>query len=149
MKTIIGFDSAEFHEILFVVEDHLEQGGRGRKRLDPPNSLALFLMWACSGITLQKLSLIVAMKKTTIRNTVKRVINCIKIPLVQKFIPNILEDPQNGIKFRYFPDAIGAVDATVVRICRPKDYSTQAFYYCGKHHFHCVKFQLLVRVDGK
>ena len=41
------------------------------------------------------------------------------------------------------------MDAIVIEICRPTDYQTQQQYDCGKHKFHCVKFQYMVNLEGK
>jgi len=88
---------------------------------------------------------------TSIHDLIKNVIQKIRSKLVSKFLPLSGEEAQ-GIqpknKFKFFPNALGAIDSTIIDIRRPSNPEMQKRNYSGKHKRHCVKFQCLVNPDG-
>ena len=53
---------------------------------------------------------------------------------------------EKNFLFEKFPASLGSVDVTVQEISRPK--KNQHIYYSGKHHYHCVKTQVMVSPNG-
>jgi len=147
-KSIFGFEVGEIREIGEVVGPCLKQLGRGRRGLAAIDTLAIFLCWASSGLTLDKISTFLKLSRTRISRNIKKFIKRSGDMLISRFIPQTIDSERSVIKFTNFPAAIGAVDATVVPICRPQDHARQVFFYDGKHHDHTFKFQLLVAPDG-
>ena len=52
-------------------------------------------------------------------------------------------------KFKFFPYALGVVDATLIPVQKPTDRSTNNAYYSGKHHCHGAKIQVVVNSLGE
>ena len=94
-------------------------------------------------MTLQQLSVQVSLSVSKIWSRIKLVLHRTKKPLVARFFPATIENSSGLSSFRYNPLACGAVDATVIRICRPKDYDSQIKYYDRKHKYHSLNFNVL------
>ena len=149
IKSMIGFSNDEFQSLVDLLEPVLTQEGRGKRFLCPQDSFAVFLTWATSGMTFQELHMHLHLPASTIKNTVDRVISSTKDILIQQLIPTSITECAPRLTFINFDEAWGAVDATVVEICRPSDNEIQKQYYDGKHCFHSVKFQVLVSPEGR
>ena len=52
-------------------------------------------------------------------------------------------------KFKFFPHATGAVDATLIPIQKPMDRDANNVYYSGKHGCHGAKIQVVVDPSGR
>lgn len=73
---------------------------------------------------------------------------------LEKVLSNTLlpKKPANyvsTIKFDNYPHAIGALDATLIPIVKPKEYKVSLQYLSGKHRRYGVKMQALVAPDGQ
>lgn len=53
---------------------------------------------------------------------------------------------KSNIIFDNFPDAVGAIDVSLIQTVRPK--VNQKLFYSPKHHQHGIKLQALVTPDG-
>jgi len=149
VRDITGFTNQEFQEIVSLIAPMMIVRGRGRRGMDVEDSLALFLAWATSGMTYKEIARHFMIPIASVKTTISKFIERGKDPLVKTFIPQTLEDAATDAVFHHFPDAIGAVDATVIPICRPCCPDDQKKIYCGKHKIHCVKFQCLVNAEGQ
>ena len=149
IKDITGFTHSEFTTLYETISPLILPRGRGRKDMPIRDGLALFLAWATSGMTYNEISIHFGVSRSTLFRTVESVIRRTKNALVQTYIPSTIDDATADGAFVNFPDAFGAVDATVIEISRPYDSENQKKYYCGKHKFHCVKFQCLINPDGQ
>ena len=47
------------------------------------------------------------------------------------------------------PKAVGCIDGFTVEIERPTNDAVQRCFYCGLHHIHCMKTQVITDVEGK
>lgn len=69
--------------------------------------------------------------------------------LKREYLPERKEDIEVTSKFQNFPQALGAVDATLIPIQRPKDPIQNNNYFSGKHGRHGGKIQVTVSPDGR
>jgi len=148
-KDVFGFEVGEVRELCAVLEPCIRKSGRGRRGMSAIDVLAIFLCWATSGLPFTKISsLLGGISKSTVERNVKIIVTRAKTILVQKFLPQSLDRQRTTLTFTNFPNAVGALDATVVTIWKPSDKEKQKFYYDGKHKDHTIKFQILVGPDG-
>jgi hypothetical protein len=148
LQAITRFRVEEFYEIYDVVSVSLEVHGMGRRGMDSKSKLFVLLAWLTSGLTYLRLGLELGIAKTIVSEVVHTTANAIKEAIIAAFLPRHNTDPQANcdLAFPDFPDAYAAVDASVVAIWKP--LVDQKLYYSGKHKFHCVKVQALVRPNG-
>lgn len=148
---IIGFDLDEFNTLFRFLKDCLIQIGRGRRGLDAKEKLFIFFSWISTGMSFTKLSALFKVSSSTIHENINYVIKRIKGKLISKFLPTSGEEARKIVPsnfFSSFPEAIGAVDTTILKISRPFDIIKQKKYFSGKHKVHCVKFQIVANPDG-
>jgi len=148
---VIGFDINDFNALYKFLKPQIIQIGRGRRSIGEKEKLFLFLTWASTGLSFSKLSTMLNIPKTKIYRSVIFITNRIRGKLISKFLPVSGEEargyPQNR-KFLNFPNAIGAVDSSIIKIRRPENNEEQKKFYSGKHKKHCIKFQCIVNPDG-
>lgn len=148
ISELTTFTKEEVDEILAVCKETLTQTGPGRRIRDLKCRLIVYLVWLTSGWTIKRLALLLKMKRATVQRSIDYMMSGLTDSLTAKYIPASREDIKLKTRFQYFPEAIGAVDSTIVEILKPTDRDLDKKYYSGKHHYHGVKAQVLVSPDG-
>jgi hypothetical protein len=145
---VTRFTELEFRELYELLEEPLRPRGRGRRGMDVKSRLFVVLAWLTSGLTYARLGNELGIPRSIVADVVYHTVQVIKDPLVAAFFPKHSSDPEASCSMRFedYPQAYGAVDASVVRIWRPR--VDQQLYYSLKHKCHCVKVQALVAPDG-
>ena len=121
---------------------------------DPPSissksALLLFLIFLKHGVTVECLKTMTGLSPTVIKSTITKMI------LLGRRVASILirfPSPIEIMKlqdFQDFPDCKFVVDASHVRIERPKDQRAQREFYSGRHRFHEGKLQTLNTSGGE
>lgn len=137
IKVLTGFFLSEVKELFSVVEESLEQQGRGKKSvLEPIDIFFLLLVLLKHNETFSKMSVDYSVSDTVIETQLKKAIPKIRLGLEKQFISPIYKDEQmlKGIVFSSFPEIALVVDVTFQP--RPKPsliYQEAKKYFSGKH----------------
>ena len=90
--------------------------------------------------------------RTNIQRTLTYVISGLTESLKAAYLPKSLEEiklTRPVRKFKFFPHATGAVDATLIQIQKPMDRDANNACYSGKHCCHGAKYRLLWTLVGR
>ena len=68
--------------------------------------------------------------------------------LTEKFLPKKPGDYKPTRSFRNFPNAIGALDATLMATVQPANKADNDMWFSGKHQRHGAKLQVISAPDG-
>ena len=142
-----GLTIPQLEEIEEIVDETMEPTGPGPRGPDKRARLIALLQWMDSGATFRQLSVSLRWSVSQLSRAIDYAIGGTEAALVQAFIPKKRGEISSKRKFYYYPDAIGAVDATVFQILKPSE--DEESYYSGKHGIHCLKVQALVTPDGQ
>ena len=148
VKELTGFTDAQVMEILEVCKETLKPVGPGRRYRDMKSRLIVYLVWLTSGWTVKKIGCLFDVAKATIQRTLTYVMSGLTESLKVAYLPKSIRDINISSQFKNFPQAIGAVDATLIPVQKPSDRENEGLYYSGKHHAHGAKVQVVVSSDG-
>ena len=153
IKALTPFTFREFNDLyerLRPVLDEKTKSGRGRPpSISSKSALLLFLIFLKHGVTVECLKTMTGLSSTVIKSTITKMI------FLGRRVASILIRFPNPIEImklqdvQDFPDCKFVVDASHVRIERPRDQRVQREFYSGKHKFHEVKFQTLNTSSGE
>lgn len=149
---LCGFSEAQVMEIERVCSETLKATGPGRRYSDIRCRLIVYLTWLTSGWTISKMATLFQAPKANIQRTITYVMSGLTESLRATYLPGSLEEVEArkpSQKFKFFPYALGAVDATLIPVQKPTDRSTNNAYYSGKHHCHGAKIQVVVNSLGE
>ena len=149
VKKLTSFEEEEVNEILLVCEETLKPTGPGRAYKDMKCRVVIYLTWLVSGWTIRGLANLFHMTPPSIQRTINYVMSGLTHSLKRAYLPQKREDIHISSKFKHFPQAIGAVDGTLIRVQKPKSPELDHDYYSGKHGTHGAKIQVTVSADGQ
>ena len=72
-----------------------------------------------------------------LQRIIQRVLDAFDPIIEEKFLSKQIDEIIPETDFEIHPEAFGIVDASIIRINRPKN--GQRAFYSGKHRTHCVK----------
>lgn len=149
LRDLTRFNLNEFNQIYQVCEKSLSPKGRGRRsKLDPRDKLLITLTYLATGSKLAVMSSLFGKPQTSIYNILSSTINAIHRPLISRFFSMNTNLNENELHFRYFPNAVGAIDTTYIDISKPINRDEQRQNWSVKHGRCGVKIQALVRPNG-
>ena len=152
VKQLCNFAEAQVTEIEHVCNDTLKPTGPGRRYMDIRCCIIIYLTWLTSGWTISKMASLFKAPRANIQRTLTYVMSGLTESLKAAYLPKSLEEIEFAKpvrKFKFFPHATGAVDATLIPIRKPMDRDTNNAYYSGKHACHGAKIQVVVDPSGK
>ena len=148
VKELTGFTDAQVMEILETCGETLKPVGPGRHYRDMESGLIIYLVWLTSCWTVKKIGSLFDIAKATAQRTLTYVMSGLTESLKLAYLPKSIRDINISSQFKNFPQAIGAVDATLILVQKPSDRENEGQYYSGKHHAHGAKVQVVVSSDG-
>ncbi len=144
-----GLTEHEFEEVLELLERQQEPIKRGRHLLEKRIRLVILLQWLHHGQTFKKLGESMDLTHSCVQTAIASIWDPLTSVLFETYVPaNPYSYNCNEI-FQHHPDAIGAVDATLIMIRKPKERAEDHAYFSGKHRRHGVKLQIMVAPDGR
>lgn len=150
IKTLTGFSVGQFEEVYEECKEALESHGRGRRTiLTSKDKLFYLLTYMHTNDTWAKLSMILHISANYLNEVVNKTAIAIADPLIQRFAPLRKDIPPDAIHFQNFPEAIAAVDSTLLPISKPGDEIGRRIYYSKKHNQHGCKLQVCVTAFGQ
>ena len=148
IERLTSFTAEEVDEIMEVCAETLKPVGPGRRYCDMRYRVIVYLTWLVSGWTIEGLAKLFRMSPSTVQRTITYVMSGLTYSLRAAYLPVTKEDIHPTRKFEHFPQAIGAVDATLIQIQKPKERELNNEYFSGKHRIHGAKVQVTVDADG-
>ena len=148
-RKLTTFTETEVDEILSVCEETLRPIGPGRRYHDIKYRVIIYLTWLTSGWTIRGLSNMFGLSPSSVQRTISYAMSGMTNSLKKEYLPEKRSDITSISKFKHFPQALGAVDASLIPIQKPKDSMLNNDYYSGKHSMHGAKIQVTVDADGK
>lgn len=121
VKDFTRFTLEEFDELHAIVHDSLYHLKRGTKEDMSREKLFIFLVWVTSAMTYTRISKHLKISLPTVHRYIDEVILHADGVLSSRFLPKTISEFTATRAFENRPDAVGAVDASVVRIVRPKN----------------------------
>lgn len=150
MKILCNFTCNEFENLYSFVQIPMEiahQGGRN-SYYSPKTVFLITLCFLKTAMNFTQLQVNFGFTSIYIGMLIDKTVSICCPILSQKAIKwiSMIQNIQKHALFRFFPNCLVAVDASVQRIPRPK--IDQASYFSGKHGFHCLKMQVAVGPQG-
>jgi hypothetical protein len=145
-KILTALNPSELDEVVFSIAAKMgPMNHKGHPNRYSHEDIILFvLVWIITGSKFNILSLLLQIPMTTLHTLIIKNIADIAKIAADLWIPkNIYEESQNH-KFANFPEAIGAIDASLILITRPQSRELQRTLYSGKHKQHGFKIQAAV-----
>ena len=146
-ETRTGLTKYEFNTVLRLLHPLCETIKRGSKPLPLDIRLVILLQWLSFGQTYEQLGLSIGLSGKTIQSAIASIWNLVD-EAISMFIPKSPFKYTPTHRFSSFPEAIGAVDATLLPVAKPLDKIKNKLYYSGKHCRHGVKLQVCCAPDG-
>ena len=148
MKLFTNFTISEFQMLYSQVANEMETGVHSSAALTPKTRFLVTLAWCHFNETYRPMAQRFGLKYTYARTIVYQTIERIGAILQQKYIQWISVNDRlvKNVHTPDYPTLLGAVDATVQEIYRPKQ--GQRTYYSGKHKRHVLKIQGFVNPMG-
>ena len=143
-----GLLEEEFAELLDLMRAEPEPIKRGPKLLDLDLRLVIILQWLQLGQTYEQLSFFFGLTSSQIQTAITSLWDPLAKVLTENYIPKSPLDYISLRKFRNHEDAVGALDATLLPVVKPKNPEENRDYFSGKHSRHGVKLQALAAPDG-
>lgn len=146
-----GLTRGEFDNLLELLSKEPREVKRGMKLLSLEVRLVIILQWLHFGETFAKLGNSFKLDPGVIQTCISDLWNPLEKVLVENYLP---KDPRaykvrDEDKFVHHPDAVGALDATLIPVVKPRIYKEYLKYLSGKHRRCGVKMQALVAPDGQ
>jgi hypothetical protein len=121
------------------------QNHRGRREIFHSEDIILIILtWLCTGWKYKELVFFFKCDHVTIARVVNRYLAKFSSAACQLWIPARITDERDAQHFINFPEAIGAVDSTLIPIRIPKKIELKTELYSAKHKQHGFKLQVLV-----
>lgn len=150
-KTIFvrtGLLEEEFNELLELLRAEPEQIKRGPKLWDLDLRLVIILQWIQLGQTYDELAFFFRTTASRIQTAITSLWDPLAKVLVENYIPLSPLEYRSSRRFVNHEDAVGALDATLLPVVKPRNPIENRDYYSGKHSRHGIKLQALVAPDG-
>ena len=149
LRDLTGFDENDITEIVQVCGNVLDDNGRGRRtQLSTEDKIFYLLIFMHTNDPLTMISRILNISpqqyERIITTTAQRIANI----LMAHYAPTTNQFPRNGRRFNHFPNALGAVDSTLIPTVRPKNRDAMRNRYSAKHKKHGCKLQVCVNASG-
>lgn len=148
IRKLTTFSEEEVDEILTVCKETLKPTGPGRRYKDMKCRVVIYLTWLTSGWTVRGLANLFGVTSPSIQRTITYVMSGLTHSLKREYLPQTKDDIPTSSKFTHFPQALGAVDATLIPVQKPGNRELNHDYYSGKHGAHGGKIQVTVNADG-
>ena len=141
------FTNEEMNKITQLIEHNLPQHRGPKKQCSVKTILFIGLVYYSSNQQLHWIAKHTKLKVTTIMSYIETVRDEYFPILYNAEIGSggIIPHKQNFINF---PDAVGALDTTIIKHYRPSDDHDEKLTYSPKHHLAGLKIQALVNPDG-
>ena len=143
-----GLTEEQFGYVLSLLQEVPEQIRRGRELLDLDIRLVVFLQWLRFGQTYATLGESFKLHRCRVQSIITDLWTPIMNVLQQHLIPKKPQDYRPSKRFDNYPHAIGALDATLIRVTKPRSTVLSRDYLSGKHRAYGVRLQVLVAPDG-
>jgi hypothetical protein len=154
-KAMTGWVKSEFDELFGMFESKLLEKRKGKKRATSRKDCFLIFLWfIAKQPSAIKLSNDIKLSGITISNDmissiVKYVANSLEGPMIESFVTNLVGKHEYFGDIQPFPEVALITDATVYPVFRPGgDFDMAKKFYCGKHHFYCVKQEVTINRKG-
>ena len=136
--------------IMDTCKGTLQPTGPGRRYRDLRARTIVYLTWLESGSTISKLSTLFGLSLGATQRTIDYIMTTLTDPFSAALIPRTREDvPKAKGSVTKHPEVLGAVDATLFEIAKPRDRALNQKYFSGKHWRHGLKLQAVVSADGQ
>ena len=143
-----GLTEREFEEVLRLLEQQQEPIKRGRHLLEKKIRLVILLQWLHHGQTFKQIGESMDLTHSCVQTAIASIWDPLTTVLFETYIPPTPYSYNCNEIFEHYPEAVGAVDATLIMIRKPKERAEDQEYYSGKHRRHGVKLQIMVAPDG-
>lgn len=143
-----GLTMEEFHFVHRLLEQEPAPLRRGRELLDMDICLVIFLQWLRIGQSYSELATSFKLHRCRVQSITTDLWNP-PINVLHKEL--LLKKPYDYVsrnKFDNFEDAIGALDATLIRVTKPVSRADANKYLSGKHRAYGIRLRVLVAPDG-
>ena len=158
-----GFTPEAFEELVDQIQDDMirprnvrgkftpEENAQRRPRacgLSPRNRVLLVMVWIRQYLTVMSLAELFGVDKMTVSDDIHHI-----VPILRKHLHDQIKWPSEEEmetmmgSWPEFPNAFGAVDATIHPVWKP--LVGQAFFYRGDKHCHFMLAQVTVDVTGR
>ena len=148
IKDLTGLTEAQFSEIFDVCKGTINYDGPGRRYSDLKCRLLMYITWLTSGWTVKELAMFFHISRSAMQRTLNYMMSGTVEALKAQYLPATKDCITLKNSFEHFPAAIGAVDASLILVQKPKDRETRDCVYSGKHHLHGKKVQVVVSSDS-
>lgn len=143
-----GLLEEEFNELL----DHLREEGepikRGPRLWNLDLRLVIILQWLQLGQTYEELAFFFGTTACRVQTAITSLWDLLAKVVMEYYIPKHPLDYEPTRSFINYEEAVGALDATLLPLAKPKNPDENRDYFSGKHSRHGVKLQALVAPDG-
>ena len=143
-----GLSVEQFNHVLQLLREVLEPVRRGKELLDLDIRLVVFLQWLRFGQTYATLGDSFKLHRCRVQSIITDLWTPIMNVLQDHFMPSKPQNHHATKRFDYYPHAIGALDATLIRVTKPKNSAISRDYLSGKHRAYGIRLQVLVAPDG-
>ena len=143
-----GLDCAQFKYILSLLTMTETQLKRGPKLPDVGLRLVIILQWLRFGHTYKELADAYSMSPGSIQTAISSLWDPLCKVLTETFLPKKPRDYRPTRSFKNFPNAIGALDATLIPTVQPANKVDNDAWFSGKHQHHGAKLQVISAPDG-
>ena len=151
LLTLTRFKINEFLNIFEICRISIETAidKKGRKcKLNPCDRLLVTLTYLATGMKYSQMGNLFNIRLPLLQRAIDSTLKCISPVLTRKFVCCNQVALNNELKFKYYPDACGAIDTTLIEISKPRDRGDQKKFWSTKHHACGIKIQALVRPNG-
>jgi hypothetical protein len=108
------------------------------------DAIFIILSWFTTAMTFEELAAIFQTDNSTLHRVVQTHLSTFSKAACQLWMPTQVTDEREAQQFTNFPEAIGAVDATLIRVRIPTDPNLRTELWSAKHKQHGFKLQILV-----
>ncbi|KAJ6227052.1 hypothetical protein M0813_10205 [Anaeramoeba flamelloides] len=148
---ICRFTFDQFDDIWNQLKDHMPESrykGRRYKLLTKKDHLFMLITYLSHGCSYKALEKQFGMDKSWICRLIHRLLLHLHPFFEKQFItPVDFDYEKNMHTCPDFPDVVGAIDVTTIKIEKPSRNWKE--YYSYKHSYHCFKAQLFVTLRGR
>ena len=144
-----GYTTDEFNHLLAITCQMLVFQGRGRKaKISEKDTLIILLHYIRRYPIIEEFATMLSITSSSLERLLERSIDALSDYLFRKLVQLPAETEELPLDPN-FPEASLIVDATVQRINMPgMTFDERKPWYSGKHHFYCLKSQVVVNMKG-
>ena len=143
-----GLNLEQFTFILALLEGEATPMRRGPKLPDLGLRLVITLQWLRLGPTYEELADAYSMSTGRIQTAITSLWDPLCKVLSGSLLPKRPRDYKPTRTFKNFPNAIGALDATLIATVKPADRAGNDAWSSGEHQCHRARLQVLSAPDG-